>query len=223
MIGVLAPVRVRAMVVVACAAALVAAGCGSDDTSTSTGATTTSSPPAATATTATPVDPGDPGDPGATAPPATPARPAGEFDTTQVSVPPGGQEGPALLSAVRAAAQTGFDRVTFEFANYLPGYSVDFVTLVLQDGSGEEVAVEGAGKLQVRMVPASSVDLSAGGTPTYAGPPRFSPGTPAVVEVVQVGDFEGNLTWVIGTSSTTGFKVSTLDAPPRLVVDVRAG
>jgi hypothetical protein len=44
-----------------------------------------------------------------------------------------------------------------------------------------------------------------------------------LVEVVQAGDFEGVVTWVAGVSTDAGFKVSTLESPPRLVIDVKAG
>jgi hypothetical protein len=130
----------------------------------------------------------------------------------------------ALLGAVRAAAQEGFDRITFEFVNRLPGYTVGYGRRpVLQDGSGNEVAVEGAAVLTVAMTPASGFDLSGGGRPTYTGPDRIRPPTSTLVEVVQAGDFEGVLTWVAGVSTDAGFKVSTLESPPRLVVDVKAG
>ncbi len=72
------------------------------------------------------------------------------------------------------------------------------------------------------MRPASSADLSAGGAPTYAGPMRFEPGTPMLAELAQAGDFEGTLTWVVGVSAKAGFRVTTLDGPPRLVVDIAA-
>ena len=168
-----------------------------------------------------------PPSPTVSAPPATtPTRPEGSggFSATPVSVPATGEV--ALLSAVRAAGQQGFDRVVFEFTAELPGYKVGYVERpVLEDGSGKEVSVTGGAVLEVRMAPASGVELSASGVrPTYTGPARLRPsGTVVVAEVVRVGDFEGQLTWVVGTSGRAPFKVSTLSAPPRLVIDVRTG
>ena len=205
--------RVPATVAFVVAALLVVA-CGSDSTSTLT-ATTAAEPPT-TRTTRQPRA-------GVTTSTPPAAAPTG-FATTPVSVAPDEASGTALLTAVRAAAQDGFDRVTFEFANHLPGYGIDYVPRpILQDGSGAELPVDGAAVLQVRMTPASGFDLSGGGTETYVGPERFTPGTPAIVEVVRTGDFEANLTWVVGVTSQAGFKVSTLASPPRLVVDVAVG
>lgn len=191
---------------------LLTVACGSGSTTSSgapatspgttvagTSTSTTSAAPASTATTTTG---------------ATPS-----WSTTPVSVAGAGDT--ALLGAVRAAGQAGFDRITFEFANRLPGYTVGYTERpIAQDGSGEPVDVNGAAVLKVAMAPASGADLSAGGTETYTGPKRISPPTPMVAEVVEAGDFEGHLTWVIGVRAEAGFHVSTLDSPPRLVVDV---
>jgi len=200
----------HALVPVIVGAILAVAGCGSG-TTTSTSGTTTSARAATTTT-------GIGQSPVTTAGPPTSVA----YSTTPVSV--AGQGGTALLTAVRTAAQTRFDRVTFEFANRLPGYTVDFVPRpVLQDGSGTEVSVEGAAVLSIRMTPASGFDLSGGGRATYTGPERIKASAPTLVEVVQAGDFEGNLTWVAGVRSTSGFRVFTLDSPSRLVVDINAG
>lgn len=198
-------------------AALLVAACGSDTTPTSTATTTTAQAAGSTGT-------GAPGQgTGTTLSPETSAPESTGFSTTPVSVPPDDASGPALLREIRAAAQENFDRVTFEFANHLPGYTVAYEDRpVIQDGSGAEVAVEGSAVLAVRMSPASGFALAAG-NPTYTGPDRLSPGTPALVEVVRTGDFEGQLTWVIGVAAETGFTVSTLGSPPRLIVDVAYG
>jgi hypothetical protein len=44
-----------------------------------------------------------------------------------------------------------------------------------------------------------------------------------VREVVRTGDFEAVLTWAIGLDERVGFRVSTLDNPSRLVVDLDTG
>jgi hypothetical protein len=189
---------------------------GSPLTTTTTGVTEPSTAPSTA-----------PPSPPVSAPPATtPTRPEGSggFSTTPVSVPATGEA--ALLGAVRAAGQQGFDRVVFEFTAELPGYKVGYVERpVLEDGSGKEVSVTGAAVLEVRMAPASGAEVSASGVrPTYTGPARIRPsGTVVVAEVVRVGDFEGQLTWVVGTSGRAPFKVSTFSAPPRLVIDVGTG
>ena len=204
------------MVAAVLAAVLVACGSGADEGDVVIGS------PLTPTTTTVAVEP-------STVPPApTSTRPAGGgaggFSTTPVSVPAVGE--PALLGAVRVGGQLGLDRVVFEFTADVPGYKVGYVERpVLEDGSGKEVTVSGAAVLEVRMSPASAAELSASGVrPTYTGPARLRPsGTVVVAEVARVGDFEGQLTWVVGASGRAPFKVSTLDSPPRLVIDVRTG
>lgn len=153
---------------------------------------------------------------------AAPGLPSG-FGTAPVT---GSGTGFGLLTAVRLGAHPGFDRVVFEFRAALPGFDVRYVDPpIVADGSGEPVPVEGSAFLQVRMEPASGFDLDAG-VPVFTGPDRIggaSAGTAAVREVVRTGDFEAVLTWVVGIGSRAGFRVTTLPAPSRLVIDVRPG
>ena len=150
---------------------------------------------------------------------ATPAGPGTDPVT-------GSGTGFGLLTAVRLGAHPGFDRVVFEFRAALPGFDVRYVDPpILADGSGEPVPVDGSAFLQVRMEPASGFDMESG-TPAYTGPDRLggaSAGTAAVREVVRTGDFEAVLTWVVGVGRRAGFRVSTLSAPSRLVIDVGTG
>ncbi|HEY5143686.1 MAG TPA: hypothetical protein VII98_09305 [Solirubrobacteraceae bacterium] len=129
----------------------------------------------------------------------------------------------ALLTAVRAARHEGFDRVVFEFRDALPGYDVRYVPKPLrQDGSGRIVPVSGAYVARIRMENALDADLTKSTAPlTYRGRRRFSPPTPELVELVTTGGFEGILTWAAGLHDHVDFRVSTLRAPPRLVIDFR--
>ena len=129
----------------------------------------------------------------------------------------------ALLSDVRAARHEGYDRVVFQFANTLPGYDVRYVQRpIVQDGSGKVMTVDGAYVLRVRMENALDADLTkASAPPTYTGPQRIKPSTPEIAELLRTGGFEGILTWVIGARDRVDFRVTTLDSPPRLIVDLR--
>jgi hypothetical protein len=196
------------LVVLLLGAALVA-GCGDDEEESASGTA-----PTATATApATPTPTEAPGDG------VDPLEGAG---TDPVVVAPTNTD-TALLSDVRAARHEGYDRVVFEFQNELPGYDVRYVDPpVQQDGSGEEVAVDGGAIVRVRMENALDADLSKPSAPrTYDGPSRFSPGTPEVAELVRVGGFEGVLTWAVGLRDRVDFRVMTLQSPPRLVIDFR--
>jgi hypothetical protein len=123
--------------------------------------------------------------------------------------------------AVRSARQQTVDRVAFEFTEQVPGYKVSYSPKPIVGTSGKEVTVAGSAALVVRMEHASGVDLNTGFKQTYTGPTRIEPaGTRLVKEVVQVEDFEGVLSWVIGLDAQAPFRVSTLTSPPRLVIDV---
>jgi hypothetical protein len=125
---------------------------------------------------------------------------------------------------LEVAHHDGYDRMTFTFQGASPGYRVSYIERpVRQDGSGKEVAVKGDSVLAVRMDNASGFHLAGDSSAsTYTGPDRLSPNTPVVQELVRTGDFEGVLGWAAGVKGKPGFKVSRLDDPPRLVVDVCA-
>lgn len=135
-----------------------------------------------------------------------------------------------FLSDVRVASQRGYDRVVFEFIARpgqpakVPFFEVEPVTPPLvQDGSGEEISVEGRAYLGA-VIRASGVDLS-GDQPriVYTGSDSLKPAdTKAVVEVRKAGDFENTLTWYVGTNGRPCFVARTLTDPIRIVVDVEA-
>jgi hypothetical protein len=158
------------------------------------------------------------------APRTTPAGidPMSDASTRPVHVP-ATNETTALLTDVRAARHEGFDRVVFEFRGALPGYDVRYVSRpVRADGSGKVVRVAGDHVVRIRMENALDADLSRPTAPrTYTGPSRLAPGTPEVVELARTGGFEGVLTWAAGLQDRVDFRVTTLTAPARLVVDFR--
>lgn len=200
------------LAVLAAVAATQFAACGDDSQTTAT-----TSPTAAPTTTATATGT------------ATPAgTPQGGIDTMPgasthpVHVPATNTQ-TALLTNVRAARHEGFDRVVFQFRNALPGYDVRYVSPPIhQDGSGRIVPIAGSHVVRVRMENALDADLTQPAAPsTYTGPRRLRPGTPEIVELVRVGGFEGVLTWAAGLQDRVDFRVRTLAAPARLVVDFR--
>jgi len=183
-------------------AALLLAGCGSRDDET---AATTATVPAGTT--------------------GTGSSPVLEGAGTDPVVVTGTSSDVSLLTDVRAARHDGYDRIVFQFRNGLPGYDVRYVDKpVVADGSGEEVAVEGGAVLLVRMEPALDADLTQESAPlTYTGPQRFTPTTTAVAELVRTGGFESVLTWAVGVDERRPFKVTRLESPARIVIDVASG
>ncbi|HEV2767924.1 MAG TPA: hypothetical protein VGV63_09515 [Acidimicrobiales bacterium] len=151
-----------------------------------------------------------------------PSAPFGTTGPSSAPPPPGATE-VALLADVEVAGGAGADRVVFRFVDaQLPGYGIAYVDgPARQDGSGEIVPVEGQARLQVRFEPASGVDLR-GGTfeETYRGPDRLRGPTQRVTEVVRTGDFEGNLTWVVGVDAATPYRVEVLPGDNAIVVEL---
>jgi hypothetical protein len=128
------------------------------------------------------------------------------------------------LTDVRAAGHGTFDRFVLEFdGDVVPGHRVGYVEPpVTEDGSGRPVQVAGSAFLEVRVTPASGVDLS-GGTPRYTYTGRdhvLAPGGRVIAEAVRTGDFEAMLAWTVGLEERVPFGVATLSDPARLVVDV---
>jgi hypothetical protein len=134
----------------------------------------------------------------------------------------------ALLTDVRHRVhpdEDGYDRVVLDFLNHVPAWTVTYVDLpVLADGSGDPVPLAGEVALQIRLHAASQVFQTPaapeGYIVMYPGPRRIATGYPQVVELAESGDFEGVVTWNLGTRARVPFRVSQLDSPHRLIVDV---
>lgn len=203
--------RHLSLTVVLLALALGAAACGSESDGATGGGETT----VTTAVAQTTADPAAPtSEPGASVPDfeggTDPVEGEAQGDAT------------ALLTDVRVARNEGFDRVVFEFAgDDLPGYDVRYVEGPFATaGEGADVTVEGDFFLQVNMQGGSGFNLDTG-EQTYFGEDRIVPdGTVRITDLVQIGDFEALLEWVVGTNRQVPFKVTTLSSPSRIVVDL---
>lgn len=218
----------------ACASLLLlVAACGPDGEPTAESSPTpaTAATPSPTATaepTASPSPTQDPDEAATEQDPdeAVGTEPVGAFGTEEVE----GGDFPSMtgetvyLTDVRVGAHEGFDRVVLEFEGTSPpSHRIGYIEEpIVQDGSGNPVEVEGSAFLELRMTPASGVDLSGVEyEPIYEGPERVeAPGTGVVTEVVRTGDFEANLAWVVGLEEEAPFAAEWLTDPLRLVVDV---
>lgn len=141
------------------------------------------------------------------------------FSTEPVSVadtniPP---EGLPELEAVEVGHHDTFDRVVFRFSSHVPGYNVNYVPQVTHDPTDEPVALEGNAFINVAMHSVASGQVGAPPAPQDRQTPRF----PELREIVGAGDFEGVVSFGLGLTSKSGFRVFTLTNPDRLVVDVR--
>jgi hypothetical protein len=132
--------------------------------------------------------------------------------------PPAAQ---ALLRAVRVGAhpeQGGWDRIVFEFENQLPPAEIHYETAAVQCGSGFPVRVQGSAVLLVEFEVASA--HTEAGQPTVAVRDIPGPGN-AILQSVQICDFEAHVDWAVGTRGMQRFKVTRLANPTRLVIDVK--
>ncbi len=124
----------------------------------------------------------------------------------------------ALLTAVTAAPQAGFDRVAFDFAGPLPGYRVELASRpVVACGSGDPVELPGTAVLVVAFHGAAAHDDH--GQVTVADRDR-RPGLPGLVALKLFCDFEGDVSWALALPRATRFRVGAAAAPARLTVDL---
>jgi hypothetical protein len=129
--------------------------------------------------------------------------------------------GVATLRSVRAARHGGFDRVVWELTGPAPGVHVEYVDRpVRQCGSGEPVPLPGDAWLEVRLEPAVAHTEEGRATMEER---RSEPGLPLVLELVQTCDFEAVVTWVVAVRAPERFRVTALEDPTRVVVDLRHG
>lgn len=121
--------------------------------------------------------------------------------------------GSSSIADVRVGGNEGFDRFVVEFEGPFSTYFVSYVDQVVEDGSGDPVDVEGDAFIQVSLT----------GVPMEPTSPQdtIDAGLPGLVQVVGAGaGFEGVTNYGLGTTEAAGFRVFTLDDPPRLVVDI---
>lgn len=193
--------------IVGCCGALVLGACGGSKPTVSTNASTTVSPDSATTTTV---------EFSTTSLPCQPVP----VPTTPVTSPIAAQ--PSLLTNVQELGDSCVDHVIFDFTGKgtdPPGYSVTYGTPpFVADGSGAPVAIAGNAFVVVKVKPGYGYDFETG-TQTYKGPKSVPVGHANHVRaIVETGDFEGVLTWVIGLDAKRPFTVEATGTPRHQLV-----
>jgi len=122
---------------------------------------------------------------------------------------------PVPLTDVRVAARDGGDRIVFEFAgDAVPAFDIaPAEPPFVHDASGLPVDVPGTAFLRIHFPFATGMD-------SYGGPATFAGSGGTLVSLVRTGDFEAVLTWVVGTDGPACFRMTTLEAPTRVVLDL---
>ena len=200
----------RIIVIVGCCAALLLSACGgssktqvSPTSSTGAGGSTTTT--AELSTTSLPCQP--------IPVPTTPVK----SPVTSTSS--------SLLTHVEELGDHCVDHVIFDFrakGSDPPGYTLTYGTPPFTaDGSGTTIPVAGNAFIVVKVQPGYSFDFETNKA-TYTGPKSVPvANTNHVQSIVETGDFEGVLTWVIGLDSKRPFSVQATGTPNhQLVVTV---
>jgi hypothetical protein len=134
-----------------------------------------------------------------------------------------------VLQHVTATAESGFDRITFEFAGFpapsgvAATFTVSAATPPFTTGaSGQPLAVAGQSFLKVGFHNAYLQDpVNVPARAAYTGPQDLKPGLPLLSEAVVSDAFEGSLIWVLGLRQKACWRVTQLTGPVRLVVDLQ--
>jgi hypothetical protein len=166
----------------------------------------------------------------ASASPATSLEPSGEPSPTEALGPFScdlpihidATVGRANITDVRVGGHGDYDRIVFEFSDGLPEASLERATPPFtHDASGAPIAVEGTSFL--RLILRGGTKQTESGDSSYDGPLDFDPSLPAVVDLIEGGDFEAQSTWYIGLTGEKCVRLMTLvgeGGSPRLVIDV---
>ena len=124
--------------------------------------------------------------------------------------------GPAQARLVRVAVGTheGYDRLVLEFADGpVPEFSVAPQLHPSFPEDPSDLPIDLAGDTGIRVV-------VRGTTAAATATDHLAPAYPAVREVERVGDFEGVVSYGVGVAGVARVRVTVLEAPARLVVDV---
>ena len=177
------------------------------------------SPSASADVASTPASPSEAAEPSMVASAsAAPSEDLGPFACT-FPIEQRGEPVHTQLVDVRVGTHDGYDRVVFEFDNGIPEYVLSAAEPpYTEDPSGLPIEVDGAAALHLAMIGGTRFDTEY--DETYSGPLEFAPGFPALVNLVEAGDFEAVSSWFIGLADDACVRVLVLDGPDRLVVDI---
>jgi len=124
----------------------------------------------------------------------------------------------SYLTAVRTGKHGGYDRVVFQFSGGVPAVRAERVTTVYDDPRGTPVPLAGKSRLHVVFRGASAF-CPRPAHRTWAGPQVLRPRYSQLLVVKAAGDFEGYLSFGIGLTARGGYRVFSLTAPDRVVID----
>jgi len=145
----------------------------------------------------------------------------GSTDPTPIKSNPDPITEAATLVDVRVGAHPesgGWDRIVFEFEDERPAGVVEYVDEAASCGSGNAVTLPGEAILAVRFDATNAHDDN--GRLTIDATEVNGPGN-IILKSVSTCDFEAVVSWAIGLKSMRNYKVSLLENPSRVVIDVK--
>jgi hypothetical protein len=138
-----------------------------------------------------------------------------------VGADPNPPKGIALLQTWRVGAHPeagGWDRIVFEFKDGRPASEFAYVDKASTCGKGDSVTLPGAAMLTVRFRQTQA--HTDAGASTLPSRDITGPGT-SILKASVICDFEGVVEVAIGVKTKTPYKVTMLEKPTRVVVDVK--
>jgi hypothetical protein len=145
----------------------------------------------------------------------------GSTDPTTIKSNPDPVTEAATLVDVRVGAHPesgGWDRIVFEFEDVRPAGLVEYVDEAANCGSGNGVTLPGEAILTVRFDATNAHNEQ--GQLTIDATEITGPGN-IILKSVGTCDFEAIVSWAIGLKSVKNYKVSLLENPARVVIDVK--
>ena len=129
---------------------------------------------------------------------------------------------PVQLVDARLLELPGIDRLVLEFEGPVPSWQARLVDgPILEQPGRHEIDLAGDSHLELRLVPATSIDRDASEpTAAYPGPSLLDASAPGLLEAALTGDRSDVLTWVVGMEGEPDLAVAALEDPSRIVVDV---
>lgn len=121
------------------------------------------------------------------------------------------------LKAIRTVEHEYFDRIIFEFdGEEPPGYSLEYLEMPSRlCNSGIRVRTEGRAQIQLTL---HSVSIA---SDSLLAKDRYKLSFPIMRELVRTCEQDGNLVFVVGTTSQKKFRLCELQNPPRIMLDLR--
>ncbi|MCW0214318.1 MAG: hypothetical protein OJJ54_13240 [Pseudonocardia sp.] len=163
-------------------------------------------------------------------PPFASTAGAGTPATAACSTPWGStpESAPALSAApvfdVRTGQHPCSDRVVIQVVGDVGGYTVRYVDVLTQEGSGKPLAVPGGARLSVTVNHPAHDDAGRATFDRPIGPVATVDGYPTLRSVVYGGSYEGYTQLGVGVRARLPFRVSTQAGPGiaanRIVIDI---